>query len=311
MFFNFLKYKNFYFAFSGSLILLSLFALFFWNLKLGIEFTGGSILEVEFLKEAFNQNQVKEALEKAGLRDFSLQKKDEKTLTIVVLKTQESLKEKIISAVGGSEKVKELKFEVVGATISKELREKTILLTLLSIFLILLYIVFAFRKVSYPVKPFVYGLAAILALCHDLLITLGTMAALGHFLNVPLTIPIVVAFLTIAGYSINDTIVIFDRIRENLLWQRNQSFEKIIDLSLNQTLSRSVNTYLTTIFVLVAIFLFGGESLKYFSLILIVGIFMGAYSSIFLAAPLLILLSGIEFKKAFNFLKLAKRIFLR
>jgi preprotein translocase subunit SecF len=117
--------------------------------------------------------------------------------------------------------------------------------------------------------------------------------------------------LTIAGYSINDTIVIFDRIRENLLWQRNQSFEKIIDLSLNQTLSRSVNTYLTTIFVLVAIFLFGGESLKYFSLILIVGIFMGAYSSIFLAAPLLILLSGIEFKKAFNFLKLAKRIFLR
>jgi len=311
MFFNFLKYKNFYFAFSGALILLSLFALIFWNLKLGIEFTGGSILEVESLEEAFNQNQVKEALEKAGLKDFSLQQKDEKTLTIVVSKTQESLKEKIVSALGGSEKVKELKFEVVGATISKELREKTILLTLLSIFLILLYIVFAFRKVNYPVKPFVYGVAAILALCHDFLITLGAMAVLGHFLNVSLTIPIVVAFLTIAGYSINDTIIIFDRIRENLLWRRNQSFEKIIDISLNQTLSRSVNTYLTTIFVLVAIFLFGGESLKYFSLILIIGIFMGAYSSIFLAAPLLILLSRIEVKKTFNFLELAKRIFLR
>jgi preprotein translocase subunit SecF len=126
------------------------------------------------------------------------------------------------------------------------------------------------------------------ALLHDVLIPLGVFSLLGRFYEIQITIPVVVALLTVLGYSINNTVVVFDRIRENILRKVGKDYQETVDASLNQTLARSVNTSLTTLFVLVAIFFFGGETLKYFSLMLILGIVAGTYSSLFLASPLLV-----------------------
>ena len=180
-----------------------------------------------------------------------------------------------------------IEFEKVGAVVGKETERKAVWATILSIIAIVLYISFAFRKVSRPVKSFEYGIATIVALLHDVLISLGLVALMGKFYLTEFSIPILTALLTIFGYSVNDTVVVFDRIRENLL-KTEKDFEEVVDISLNQTLTRSVSTSLTTLFVLIAIFLFGGETLKDFSLVLIAGIASGTYSSIFLASPLLV-----------------------
>jgi len=149
------------------------------------------------------------------------------------------------------------------------------------------YVAFAFRRVSYPAKSWQYGLATLVALFHDIIIPLGVFAILGEFYNVEINIPFVAALLTVLGFSVHDTIVVFDRIRENLLKRTAVSFGDVVNQSLNQTLVRSINTVLTTLLVLFAIYFFGGESLKYFSLALIIGIVSGAYSSIFIASPLI------------------------
>ena len=152
--------------------------------------------------------------------------------------------------------------------------------------MIVIYITLAFRQVSVPIASWQYGFVSLFALFHDILITLGIFAVLGHFYNVEITIPIVTALLVILGYSINDTVVIFDRIRENLIKRVGASYEETVNISLNQTMFRSINTSLTTLFVLIAIFFFGGVTLRYFALALIIGISFGSYSSLFLAWPL-------------------------
>jgi preprotein translocase subunit SecF len=158
----------------------------------------------------------------------------------------------------------------------------------LALLAITIYIAFAFRKVSKPVSSWKYGLASLIALFHDILIPVGVFSILGKIYNVEITIPIVAALLTVLGFSVHDTIVIFDRIRENILRRGMGQFEETVNWSLNQTLGRSISTVLTVELVLFAIYLFGGQTLKYFALALIVGITSGAYSSIFIASPLLV-----------------------
>jgi preprotein translocase subunit SecF len=153
----------------------------------------------------------------------------------------------------------------------------------------MLYIMWAFRRVSYPVESWKYGLGAILALTHDVIIVLGVFAFLGHKYGVEVNIPFIAALLTILGYSVNDTIVIFDRIRENLNKVRaKKNFEDTVNRSINESLARSINTSLTVAVVLLAIIFFGGESIKYFSVALLVGIVLGTYSSIFIASAVLV-----------------------
>jgi preprotein translocase subunit SecF len=149
------------------------------------------------------------------------------------------------------------------------------------------YIAYAFRQVSKPVASWKYGVSAIIALAHDLLIITGIFAALGYFLNVEVDTLFVTALLTILGFSIHDTIVTFDRTRENIFKIQNQSFDDIVNLSVNQTIVRSINTSVTTLFVLLAIYVFGGASIKFFVLALMLGVIVGTYSSIFIASPLL------------------------
>jgi len=178
-------------------------------------------------------------------------------------------------------------FQVIGPVIGEELKQKTKIVIILALISILIYIAFSFRKIARPVNSWVYGMAGLVALFHDVLIPLGVFAILGKFYGVEVTIPIITAFLTVFGYSINDSVVVFDRVRENLLKTRDLNFNQVVEKSLNETLTRSINTSVTTLLALFAILFLGGASLKFFSFALILGIGLGTYSSIFIATPLL------------------------
>jgi len=165
-----------------------------------------------------------------------------------------------------------------------------------ALIVIILYIAWAFRKVSRPVASWQYGLVAIIALFHDIFITLGFFSVLNHFKEIEMGLPFVAAFLTILGYSVNNSIVIFDRARENLLKTNWTDFSQVINQSINQSITRCLNTSLTTLLVLLAIFFLGGQSIKYFSLALVIGIIVGTYSSIFITNPLLVIWQTKRFK---------------
>jgi len=182
----------------------------------------------------------------------------------------------------------EQRFESVGPSIGQELKVKSLYAIFFVLVAILIYISYVFLKVSRPVASWKYGLTAIIAMFHDAIITVGVFAVLGHFYGVEINIAFVAAILTVLGYSVHDSIVVFDRIRENLP-KSDLDFEGTVNLSLNQTLGRSINTSLTTLLVLTSIIIFGGASIRPFVLALAVGIFIGTYSSIFFAAPLLVI----------------------
>jgi len=282
---NFIKYRKLYYIFSGILILASLISLYSFGLKPGIDLAGGSIMELNF-KDARPSNQDIEAkLNQFNLGEIVVQPTGDKGAIIKMKEITEEKHQEILKQFEGTE---EIHFESIGPTIGRELREKTKVALIMVLLAIATYIAFAFRRISHPVPSWKYGVATLIALLHDVLIPLGVFAYLGKFYNVEITIPIIAALLTILGFSVHDTIVIFDRIRENLLKRSSQSFEEIVNWSLNQTLGRSINTVLTVLFVVLSLYFFGGETLKYFSLALIVGIICGAYSSIFIAPPLLV-----------------------
>jgi len=289
--FNFLKYSKIYLIFSAVLVLMAIVVLIIFGLNFGIDFTGGSILEANFEKTRPQNQIIKEKLSDLNLGNIYIQPTGERGIILRMKDISEQTHQQVLKRLG---EVKELRFESVGPVIGKELREKTILFTILSFLGILLYIAFAFRKVSRPLASWRYGVVSIVILFHDIILPVSIFSLLGKFYGVQITIPIVVALLTVVGYSINNGVVVFDRIRENILKKISSriSFREIytdvVNNSLNQTLSRQINTSLTTLFPLVAIFFFGGVSLKYFSLTLMLGICFGTYSSIFLLTPLLV-----------------------
>lgn len=186
------------------------------------------------------------------------------------------------------DKTVEQKFDSIGPVIGSELRRTAATGILIILIAIGLYVAFAFRKVTAPVESWKYGVLTIITAFHDVVVPLGLFAILGKFLNWEIDTAFVAAILTVLGYSITDTIVVFDRTRENLIKRVNPSFEETVDLSIRQTIRRSLSTSMTTLLCLAAIFFFGGETTKPFALALIVGIFAGTYSSIFLASPALV-----------------------
>jgi preprotein translocase subunit SecF len=294
--FPFTKYRKIYFGFSGILVLASIVCLIVFGLNLGIEFTGGSILEIEYKNQRPSRQEIKKVLSFFNVGE-EIRFSGDKGVIIRMKDIPEETRVKIMEKLNKEKEIVKDKtsFQSIGPLIGKELKSKTKVVTFLSLLAILLYVAFAFRRVSYPVKSWQYGVAALIALFHDVLIPLGVFSILGKFQGVQISIPIITALLTVFGYSINDTVVVFDRIRENLLKRTEMTFEGAVDRSLNQTFSRSVNISLTTLIVLFAIFFFGGETLKYFSLALIIGITAGTYSSIFLASPMLV--SWLRMKK--------------
>lgn len=290
----FIKYRKIYYIFSGILILASIFSLAFYQLNFGIDFTGGSILSLEFKDARPSNQEVENRLADLNLGEITIQPTGESGLILRVKYISEDLHQQLLAKFNGE--IEEKSFDSIGPTVGKELTNKTFVFIFVVLFAIILFIAFAFRKASRPVSSWQYGLvASLVAFLHDVLIPLGIFSFLGKFYNIQVTIPIVVGLLTILGYSVHDTIVVFDRVRENISLGRGKSFEEIVNNSLNQTLVRSINTSLTTLLVLSAIFFVGGETLKYFALILIIGITTGTYSSIFIASPILV--SWLKFRK--------------
>ena len=284
---DFLKYRKIYFTFSALLVLASLVCLGLFGLEPGIDFTGGSILEIEYEEERPTVEEVRELLHGVVGQVF-VQPTDSNGLIIRMGEIDDQTHRQVTEILRQDYNGEELRFESIGPVIGRELREKTTIVIILSLLAIVLYIAFSFRRIQRPISSWQYGLASLLALFHDALIPLGIFAILGEFYSIQITIPVVVALLMVLGYSINNTVVVFDRIRENLLKRTGTTFEETVNNSLTQTLARTLNTSLTTLFVLVAIFFFGGETLKYFALILILGIISGTYSSLFLVSPVLV-----------------------
>lgn len=283
----FLKYRKIYFILSGILVLGSLTCLGVFGLKPGIDFTGGSILEIKYEGERPAIETVRQVLNDVVGPVF-VQPTDSNGLLIRMQEIDEGTHQQVLGILKESYQVEELRFESIGPVVGRELREKTTIVVILSLLAIVLYIAFSFRKIQRPISSWQYGLTSLLALFHDVLIPIGILAILGEFYGVQITISVIIALLMVLGYSINNTVVVFDRIRENLLKRVDSTFTETVDKSLNQTLARCLNTSLTTLFVLIAIFFLGGETLKYFALVLILGIITGTYSSFFLVSPILV-----------------------
>jgi len=262
------------------------------GLNLGIDFTGGSLLELKFLKERPAVSVIQDAVKELKLEgDFLVQPVGEQGAIIRFQQTDEGTHQKMISELQnkfGKDNVQEERFESIGPSIGKELKTKAIYAIILALIAIIAYIAWAFRKVSWPVASWKYGVIAIIALLHDILLPIGVFAVLGKYWGIEIGLPFVAALLTILGYSVNDTIVVFDRVRENLGRLSKIEFADLVNRSVNETMARSINTTLTTLLALIAVAFLGGESVRYFAIALIIGIASGAYSSIFIASPLLI-----------------------
>lgn len=287
---NFIKHRKIYFFISGILIIGSLVSIFLFGLNLGNDFTGGSILEIEYQKNRPSNQEIRESLNGLNLGDFNVQPAGEKGLILKTKDISEEIHQQIIQKLGEGEEIKELRFESIGPVVGQELRNKTRNIVIFSLLAMLVYIAIAFSQLSWPAKSWQYGVASLFILFHDILIPLGVFSLLGKYYGVQITIPIIVALLTIIGYAINNVVVVYDRLRENVLKlrRREETFEEITNKAINQTLTRQINTSLTTLLPLLFIFFMGGETLKYFALTLILGIITGLYSSIFLAGPILV-----------------------
>jgi len=287
--------RNIWLTFSGVLFVTLGLALLVWGFKYGIDFTGGSLLEVKFLANRPVVSELASKLADLKLSSLIIQPVEESNIIFRFQQTDEETHQAVLAKLNelaktdnGQSALEELRFDSVGPSIGAELKRKSLYAIFFVLLAILLYITYAFRKVSKPVASWKYGTTALIALVHDAVITLGIFVVLGKFYNIEINTAFVAAVLTVLGYSVHDTIVVFDRLRENLP-KSNEDFEGTVNISLNQTLVRSINTSLTVLLVLGSIILFGGSSIRTFALTLAIGIFFGTYSSIFVAPPILVI----------------------
>jgi len=280
--------RKIWYAFSALLIGGSILATAVFGLKFGIDFTGGSLLTVQFEGDRPAVAEMRETLAPLALGDVTIQPVGENDMSMRLATLDEDRHQVVLRAIRDAHgEIEELQFTSISPSIGKELRTKSVTALVVILIAILAYVAWGFRKVSAPVASWKYGMLTLFAAFHDTVVPIGLFAALGYFYNVEIGTPFIAALLTILGYSINDTIVVFDRVRENL--QRSTgSFSELVERSIQQTKLRSLNTSLTTLLTLVAVYLFGGASIREFALALIVGIAVGTYSSIFIASPLLV-----------------------
>jgi len=292
MIYQIIQKRKIFLTLSSLAAVLSVLALIFWGLNFGIDFTGGSLLEVQYTNYQPTITEIQTSLKESGLHNLVVQPTNDS----VILRFQENTEsahqtavEKLRALIKDKKDAsfKELQFDSVGPSIGQELKSKSFNATALVFIMIIIYISIVFRKVSKPVASWKYGVAAIIALIHDILFILGVFSVLGHFYGVEVNTPFIAAVLTVLGYSVSDTIIVFDRIRENLP-KSQEDFENTINRSINQTLTRSINTSFSAILALLAVLFLGGDTIKDFALALIVGIFVGTYSSIFVASPVLV-----------------------
>ncbi|MFH1456514.1 MAG: protein translocase subunit SecF [Patescibacteria group bacterium] len=316
--------RNKFFIISIALFIVAVLSLSFWGLNLGIDFVGGSLLEVSVQGE-YNlsaqevSNIIKAQMPEIGevraqptengfmIRMKELSEEEHQQVLNILnkgLNKENSNSEEIQDSsaiLAGDETIQarlsENRFESIGPVVGQELKNKTVWAIGITLIIIIAFVAFAFRQVSKPVASWKYGLGAIIALAHDIIIVVGIFSVLNHFfLGFEADILFITALLTILGYSVNDTIVVYDRTRENLIYNPQKTFEETVNKSVNETMSRSINTALTTLLTLLALYFLGGVTIRNFVLTLIFGIIFGTYSSIFIASPLLVVWQKISHK---------------
>lgn len=286
---NLKRNSNSYFVVPAFLALLALLAIIFWGLKPGIDLSGGSLLQVTYENTLPPIAEVQQLVDKLNLGEVRIQPSGTNSYILQQRDLSNDEKNNLETVLGALGPMHEDQFTSVGPSLGAELLQKAWIAIALVTICIILFIAFAFRKVSQPVASWKYGVVAIITLLFDVLIPVGMFAALGHFTGAEVDSLFIVALLTIMGISINDKIVVFDRIRENLLHRDGRGdFGDIVDASITQTIARSINTSLTVVIVLLSLYFFGPASTQVFALTLTVGMIVGTYSSIFFASPLLI-----------------------
>ena len=304
---NIIKFRYIYFGISLLVIVPGIIALILWSLPLGIDFTGGSLLEVQFASGQPPTITNVAALygemstSKVEISNPVVQPVGTDSLSIRSKEMDDVLKSQIVAALkdrfGGGQDVIIMNFTQVSAVIGQEIAVRAAGAVALAALAILLYITYAFRGVQHAFR---YGTAAIIAMLHDVLVVIGMEAIIGHFLGWQADSLFLTALLTVIGFSVHDTIVVFDRIRENSNLYRRVGYETIVNHSIVQTLDRSINTQLTVMLTLLALALFGGVSIRHFVVILLVGVFSGTYSSIFNASPILVVWENKEWRNWFH-----------
>lgn len=281
-----IKHRNIFFIISTLMVVWAIFSIFSYGLNLGIDFKGGSILEVSYEGERPDILLIKERIGEAIPGSILIQPTGEHGFIVRTEGSTEQDRKALLSALtlGDSAIPHAERFNAVGPTIGAELRAKAWVAITTVVIAIIFFIAYIFRKVSYPVSSWRYGIIAIIALAHDVIIPTGIFAMLGYEIDSLF----VIALLAILGLSVNDTIVVFDRVRENLKRKISHDFSETVGKSLEQTIIRSINTSLTTLAVLLSLYFIGPSSTQNFALLLAMGMFFGTYSSIFLASPLLV-----------------------
>jgi preprotein translocase subunit SecF len=291
--------KWWWLGFSLLLMVIGGISLLVWDLKIGLDFTGGTLLEVSsphtIDKEAFVKD-----LEGIGIDHIVAQPVGETGLLIKAGVIDQEKHEKV-NALLAAQQLTERRFENVGPTVGRDLTQKAVLAVIVASIAIILYVAYSFRNVPKPASSWRFGVTAVIALVHDVFITVGIFAFLSHYFGYEVDALFITALLTVMGFSVHDTIVVFDRLRENMRLSpisRFEQFEAVANSSLTQTLNRSINTSLTVIIVLLAMALLGGETIRPFIVALLIGITIGTYSSIATATPLLIVWQGFIMRKA-------------
>jgi preprotein translocase subunit SecF len=287
--------RKIFYIISGILTGAALLATIVFGLRVGIDFKGGSLIEVNYPEGRPSVESVKERFaDKEAFVGYSIRPTGENGFILRTPYVTADTKNEALSLLsdGGKIKVEELRSDSIGPTIGKELRTKSFFAIALVLICIIAFIAFAFRKVSKPVASWKYGIIAIVGLIHNVIVPIGVFAILGQVSGTEVDTLFITALLVVLGFSVHDTIVVFDRVRENLRmnqeYNKTEPFEETVGKSISQTFNRSVNTSLTVIFSLLALYFLGSASTKDFSLALIIGITVGAYSSICLASPLLV-----------------------
>lgn len=294
--YNIIGKKWWYFIFSGVVIIPGLISLVLWGLKPGIDFTGGTLLEIKINPPAGGQSsnikteQVRKIMVENKIEIGSLQETNNQTFLLrskpIEKEQNKKLQQELKKQFGD---IEEVRSETVGPSVGAEATVNALKAVVVASIAIVLYIALAFRHIPKPYSSYKFGMCALVALIHDILVVVGLFSFFGHFFKVEIDSLFITALLTVMGFSVHDTIVVFDRIRENLRKMGSVPFAQVVNDSIVQTLARSLSTSLTVLFTLLALLLFGGESIRWFIVALLVGIASGTYSSIFNAAPLLVL----------------------
>jgi len=289
-----IKYRTFFFWLTGLILGVAIAALVFLGLPLSIDFTGGSLVEVEYVGERPDIVGLKEDVSSVPLGEISLRESGDKGVVLRTRTLSPEERDAVISALsqGGESPLTVMRSNSVGPSLGSELATKALYAIMAVTVVIVLYIAWAFRKVSRPVPSWGYGLVVVLMLAIDIIVPAGFFAILAHFTGAQADILFVVALLALLGYCVNDIIVIFDRIREHLKWniekELEEPFETTIGRSIDETMGRSINTSLTVVLALLAIYFWGPEVTRNFSLVILVGVVIGTFSSVCRSAPLLV-----------------------